>query len=81
MTELDQSLTILESTRSVANLLTDEVALDIATHFTCAEAVVVGEFLRLVKGAEAQQYWIDAHAQGDDDPGDAHHDIYLATAL
>jgi hypothetical protein len=47
------------------------------SHFTCSEVAVVEKFLRACTRNRAADALIESHADGDDDPADAHHAMYL----
>jgi hypothetical protein len=50
-------------------------------HLTCDEAEIVANILKAAEHAEAADMLIHSHGEGDDEPADQHHNIYLDIRL
>lgn len=55
----------------------EDLAVDMATGLSCGEANALVDLLRAAAGDEVANVWADAHAEGDADETDEHHDRYL----
>lgn len=62
---------------ALTNLVTAMRSMDTAQeHMTCTEAGAIADVLRIAGGDAAADRFIEAHAWGDDDGGDEHHQQY-----